>query len=81
MADIVRATLEEDGNIMHHMPAEYHGNPIDPEGGALCFRYFGWEMLEKLHSVGFRSVRCIAYWSEEQGYLGREQYIFVATKQ
>ena len=79
--DIVRATLEEDGTITHHMPAEYHGNPVDPEGGALCFHYFGWEMLDKLRSVGFRGVRCLAYWSEEQGYLGREQYIFVATKQ
>lgn len=79
--DIVRATLEEDGTITHHLPAEHHGNPVDPEGGALCFRYFGWEMLDKIRSVGFRNVRCLAYWSEEQGYLGREQYIFVATKQ
>jgi len=79
--DIVRATLGENGTITHHLPAEYHGNPVDPEGGALCFRYFGWEMLEKLKSVGFRNVRCLAYWSEEQGYLGREQYIFIATKQ
>ncbi|WP_431482875.1 glycosyltransferase [Pseudomonas solani] len=79
--DIIRATLEEDGTITHHMPPEYHGNPVDPEGGALCFRYFGWQMLDKLRSVGFSNVRCLAYWSEEQGYLGREQYIFVATKQ
>ena len=79
--DIVRATIEEDGAVTHYLPAEYHGNPVDPEGGALCYRYFGWEMLDKLRSVGFRNVRCLAYWSEEQGYLGREQYIFVATKQ
>lgn len=78
--DIVRATLEQDGNVTHHMPAEYHGNPVDPEGGALCFRYFGWEALDKLRSVGFRSVRCFAYWSAEQGYLGREQYLFLAVK-
>lgn len=78
--DIVRATLKEDGTITHHMPAEYHGNPVDPEGGALCFRYFGWEMLDKLRSIGFENVRCLAYWSEEQGYLGREQFILVATK-
>ena len=78
--DIVRATLEEDGAITHHMPAEYHGNPVDPEGGALCFRYFGWEMLDKLRSIGFRNVRCLAFWSEEQGYLGREQYLFLAKK-
>lgn len=78
--DIVRATLKEDGTISHHMPAEYHGNPVDPEGGALCFRYFGWEMLDELNNIGFRNVRCLAYWSEEQGYLGREQYLFFAKK-
>ena len=78
--DIVRASLAEDGSVTHHLTAEYHGNPVDPEGGALCFRYFGWEMLDKLRSVGFKSVRCLAYWSEEQGYLGREQYLFIMKK-
>ena len=78
--DIVRASLEEDGSVTHHLTAEYHGNPVDPEGGALCFRYFGWEMLDNLRSVGFKSVRCLAYWSEEQGYLGREQYLFIMDK-
>jgi glycosyltransferase involved in cell wall biosynthesis len=78
--DIVRATLEEDGTITHYLPAEYHGNPVDPEGGALCFRYFGWELLNKLRSAGFCNVRCLAYWSEQQGYLGKEQYLFMASK-
>jgi hypothetical protein len=63
------------------MPVEYHGNPVDPEGGELCFRYFGWDMLDSLRDIGFKGVRCLAYWSEQQGYLGREQYLFIATKQ
>jgi SAM-dependent methyltransferase len=78
--DIVRASIEGDGSITHHMPAEYHGNPVDPEGGALCFRYFGWEMLDMLRNIGFSNVRCLAYWSEEQGYLGQEQYLFMAMR-
>jgi glycosyltransferase involved in cell wall biosynthesis len=78
--DIVRATLEDGGAITHLMPAEYHGNPVDPEGGALCFRYFGWEMLCKLKSCGFFCSRALALWSEKQGYLGIEQYIFIAKK-
>jgi glycosyltransferase involved in cell wall biosynthesis len=77
--DIVRATLGEDGTIVHHLPAEYHGNPVDPEGGALCFRYFGWDMLDRLRGIGFKNVRCLAYWSEQQGYLGKEQYLFIAN--
>ena len=79
-SDIVRATISTDGSIEHHMPPEYHGNPVNPEAGALCFRYFGWELLNKLRSIGFIRVRVLAYWSEKQGYLGREQYLFIAQK-
>jgi hypothetical protein len=78
--DIVRATLKPDGTIEHHLPAEYHGNPVDPEGGALCFRYFGWELLDQLRAIGFSRVHALAYWSEKQGYLGKEQYMFLAEK-
>jgi ubiquinone/menaquinone biosynthesis C-methylase UbiE/glycosyltransferase involved in cell wall biosynthesis len=78
--DIIRASLRNDGMIEHHLPAEYHGNPVDPEGGALCFRYFGWEMLEQMKIIGFKDVRCLAYWSEQQGYLGNEQYLFIGKK-
>lgn len=78
--DIVRASLRQDGTIEHHLPAEFHGNPVDPERGALCFRHFGWEMLDRLRVVGFKNVRCLAYWSAQQGYLGREQYLFVAIR-
>jgi glycosyltransferase involved in cell wall biosynthesis len=78
--DIIRASMTESGELIHHLPPEYHGNPVDPEGGALCFRYFGWAMLDELRNVGFKQAKAIAYWSAEQGYLGKEQYLFVATK-
>ena len=80
LSDVIRASMRNDGSIEHHLPAEYHGNPVEPEGGALCFRYFGWKMLDQLRKVGFKNVRCLAYWSEEQGYLGKEQYLFFAKK-
>jgi len=80
LPDIVRAALTADGSIVNHLPPEYHGNPVDPEGGALCFRYFGWQLLDELRSIGFVRVRVLAYWSEYQGYLGKEQYLFIAHK-
>lgn len=79
-SDIIRARIDADGLIEYLMPKEMHGNPVDPEGGALCFRYFGWEMLDQLREIGFRKARCLAYWSELQGYLGKEQYLFIAEK-
>jgi glycosyltransferase involved in cell wall biosynthesis len=78
--DVVRAVLNNDGSITHLLPPEIHGNPVDPEGGALCFRHFGWSMLEQLRQLGFRRVRALAYWSFTQGYLGGEQYLFIARK-
>jgi SAM-dependent methyltransferase len=78
--DVIRASLQNDGSIEHQLPAEYHGNPVDPEGGALCFRYFGWQMLEELRQIGFAKVRALAFWSEIQGYLGKEQFLFLAEK-
>ena len=79
--DIVRARMRSDGTIEHLMnPPEYHGNPVDPENGSLCFRYFGWESIDQLHSVGFDDVQVLSAWSRDLGYLGGEQIVFLATK-
>jgi len=37
---VVRATLSPTGEIVHHLPPVYHGNPINPEG-SLVFRDWG----------------------------------------
>jgi len=76
----IRATLQADGTIDHHLPPEYHGNPVDHENGALCFQYFGWEVIEQLTIMGFSDVKALAYWSDVFGYLGKSQLLFVASK-
>jgi SAM-dependent methyltransferase len=76
----IRAVQRPDGSIEHLAPPEYHGNPIDPDGGSLCFRYFSWEMLETMAAIGFKDPRAIVYWSRELGYLGGDQVLFVASK-
>lgn len=78
--NIVRAIQKTDGTIQHLLEPEYHGNPVDPEGGALCFQHFGWEMLDQLRACGFKMVEALGYWSPRQGYLGRQQFLFLATK-
>jgi SAM-dependent methyltransferase len=50
--DEVRATVQEDGSIVHHLPAAYHGNPVDSKG-ALAYRTYGWSLLDTLREVGF----------------------------
>lgn len=76
----IRATLQPDGTIVHHLPPEYHGNPVDHENGALCFQYFGWEVLEQLTAIGFSDVKALTYWSDAFGYLGQSQFLFTARK-
>lgn len=48
----VRASLDRAGNVIHHLPAEYHGNPVDPAGGSLVFQFPGWDILRKLRDWG-----------------------------
>lgn len=50
---LTRATLSENGEIVHHEPPEFHGNPVDPQGGSLVFQLPGWDLLDMLKSIGF----------------------------
>jgi SAM-dependent methyltransferase len=77
--NIYRATLEANGSIIHHEPPEYHGDPINSDG-CLCFTHFGWEMLKMVKNAGFSQAYALAYWSDIFGYLGGEQFVFVAQK-
>ncbi len=77
-ADVIRAKLTEEGNIEHLMEPEFHGNPVDPEGGALCFRYFGWSMMDAMKDAGFSRAEVVFYWSQNFGYLGNTNAIILA---
>lgn len=50
--ETVRARLEN-GEIVHLMSPEYHGNPVDPSGGSLVFSVPGWDIVEKAKAAGF----------------------------
>lgn len=79
--DIIdRVLVKEDGSYEYIMEPEYHGNPVNMEDGALCFRYLGLDVLDLLRRVGFREAKAILYWSKDYGYLGTNQIFFVAGK-
>jgi len=79
-ATLVRARVGAKGAIEHLHPAEYHGDPISPNGGILCFQHFGWDMFEALKDAGFETTEALLVWSRHFGYLGNNQLMFVATK-
>jgi len=76
--NVIRAKMEN-GEITHLMPPEYHGDPLSSQG-VLCFQYFGWEMLDQIRNAGFNDAYALCYHSIDFGYLGGEQFIFVASK-
>ncbi len=77
---VERVRVLADGTYDHLAPAEYHGNPLDPNKGSLCFRYLGLDVLDVLRGIGFETAECVFYWSLPLGYLGTDQNYIMATK-
>jgi SAM-dependent methyltransferase len=75
---LVRATLTDEGVIEHHLPPEYHGDPVS-EGGVLCFQTFGMNLLQELRHHGFLVATTCCFASRYWGYLG-ENMLFAARK-
>ena len=77
---LIRARVRPSGEVEHLLPPEYHGDPVDPKGGVLCYQVFGWRMMEELRSVGFGRTGALLYWSLVHGLLGPDQCVFFALK-
>lgn len=76
--NLERAAILENGELHHILPAEYHGDPLSKDG-VLCFRYYGWNMLDELKRVGFREAVGLIFNSEKMGYC-TNQIIFYCKK-
>ncbi|WP_185934828.1 class I SAM-dependent methyltransferase [Mycolicibacterium hodleri] len=76
----VRAQMQADGHIDYILPIEVHGNPTDPVNGALCYRHFGWDTLDRLVECGFADATVMIYHDRRLGYLGSLQSLITATK-
>jgi SAM-dependent methyltransferase len=76
----LRAEHAPDGSIRHILPAVYHGDPVNPAEGILCYREFGWDVLDGLKAAGFRHARCLWYASSSYGYVGGPFQLFIATR-
>ena len=51
------AKLNDDGEIEWFFKPDYHGNPIDPEGGSPVFWHYGYDLASKLDAwAGFTSI-------------------------
>ena len=69
------------GEIVHLKEAEYHGNPIDPEGGSLVCEIPGWDIIDRAKAAGFRNAHMRFIASERYGYLTEDTGVFVFCAQ
>jgi hypothetical protein len=62
---IERAQVCADGSIEHLLAPEYHGDPLGK--GVLCFRHYGWNLLDDLRSEGYSQAAVVMPWYPEAG--------------
>lgn len=74
---VIRAALSTEGEVVHHMEPEYHGDPLG--GGVLCFQHFGWDILQLARDVGFSEATMLMPWAPEEGILFGN-WMFVAKR-
>lgn len=55
---IVKARIVA-GKIEYLTEPEYHGNPVDPEGGSLVFTIPGWDVVDLCLACGFRRAEMV----------------------
>jgi len=67
----IRARLTPNG-IEHLQPPEYHGNPVDPEGGSLVFQIMGWDVLDACRAAGFAEAQMLYLSSARFGITSRD---------
>lgn len=75
-----RARVAEDGRIEHLLPPIYHGDPLSPEKGILCYRTYGWKLLEELREHGFSESLLALVWSPGHGHLGWPNLVLLARR-
>jgi SAM-dependent methyltransferase len=76
---LIRAELLPDGTLQHHLPPEYHGDTVS-SAGILCFRGFGWKILDELREDGFSQVSAEFVFSPLNGYMLLLTPVIVATR-
>lgn len=68
----VRARLDANAGVQHIAPPEYHGNPVDPEGGSLVFQIPGWDVLARCRAAGFSKASMVFIGSTRLGISSRD---------
>jgi len=73
----VRRSQVVDGEIVHLLPPQYHGNPLG--GGSLVFTDFSWDFIAGLEDLPAR-ITFVQYWSALTLHLGGARFCLLIDK-
>ena len=71
-SSLKRATLDGNGDVVHLLDPEYHGNPVDREKGSLVFEIPGWDIVEKAKQIGFSDAGFRFVGSKARGIFSKD---------
>lgn len=60
------------GKMQHLTKAEFHGDPVRPDQGALVYRIPGWDVLKRMRNAGFTGAKIHHIASWKHGILGSD---------
>jgi len=63
---VIRAEIDAEGEVLHHLEPQYHGDPVSADG-ILVFQDFGWDILESLKAAGFSQANWNLSWGISAG--------------
>ncbi|MFT7287113.1 MAG: SAM-dependent methyltransferase [Halieaceae bacterium] len=66
------------GELIHLLPPEYHDDHLRGSGHVLCFRTYGYDIVERLRDAGFSDVAINTDWLDKYFSFGRA--VIVAKK-
>jgi SAM-dependent methyltransferase len=75
---LVRAIVDDNGNVKHLMEPCYHGDPLSDQG-VLSFYDFGMTLLDDLGEAGFQESFVVCFHSDKWAYLD-DNVVFIARK-
>jgi SAM-dependent methyltransferase len=68
---VIKARLIKTGEVEYLMEPEYHGNPVNPEGGSLVFQLPAWDIVNNCRQAGFSDAAIHLVTSIKSGITSR----------
>ena len=68
-----------DGSIIHLLPPEYHGNPVDDKG-SLVTHYYGYDIAREIHQWSGFDVEICRFWDAHHGIMGEFTEVVICRK-